>query len=112
MSTTEVESGFDYFEYARGHDPDPDLIRRGTEERRRRRERAKQRITIRIDEDILEEFRALVPQGRGYQSLINQALREWLVAQSVKDLIRQELSETVRQSLSLIAAGGQKTGTG
>jgi len=31
--------------------------------------------TIRLDADVLEEFRA---QGPGWQSRINQALRDWL----------------------------------
>jgi len=31
--------------------------------------------TIRLDPDVIEAFRA---QGRGWQSRINAALREWL----------------------------------
>ena len=33
----------------------------------------------------------MVPDGQGYQSLMNQALREWLTAQSVTELVREEL---------------------
>ena len=39
----------------------------------------KTRITIYIDDDILEEFRERADrQGRGYQTMMNQALREYL----------------------------------
>ena len=57
----------------------------------------KQRITIRIDEDVLQEFRQLVPDGRGYQRLINQALREWLIARDVKELVRNELRDIIEK---------------
>lgn len=51
----------------------------------------KQKITIRLDRDLVEAFKALTPNGKGYQLLINQALRDWLTAQSVKEMIREEL---------------------
>ena len=35
----------------------------------------KQQITIRIDADIIHWFKACVPNGRGYQTEINRALR-------------------------------------
>ena len=36
----------------------------------------KQQITLRIDADVIAWFRAQTPQGRGYQTNINQALRD------------------------------------
>ena len=36
----------------------------------------KQQITLRIDADIIAWFKAQMPQGKGYQTKINQALRE------------------------------------
>ncbi len=36
----------------------------------------KQQITLRIDADIIAWFKAQMPQGKGYQTNINQALRE------------------------------------
>ena len=36
----------------------------------------KQQITLRIDADVIAWFKAQTPQGRGYQTNINQALRE------------------------------------
>ena len=36
----------------------------------------KQQITLRIDADVIAWFKAQAPNGRGYQTNINQALRE------------------------------------
>lgn len=36
----------------------------------------KQQITLRIDADAIAWFKAQAPSGRGYQTNINQALRE------------------------------------
>ncbi|MCW5589686.1 MAG: BrnA antitoxin family protein [Legionellales bacterium] len=38
----------------------------------------KERITIRIDRDILTWFRDQSPTQRGYQSRMNQALRDYI----------------------------------
>jgi hypothetical protein len=62
---------------------------------------AKSKITIRIDSDVLEQFRQMVPEGQGYQRLINQALREWLMTRDLRDVVRQELRT---MSAQLIAA--------
>jgi uncharacterized protein (DUF4415 family) len=56
----------------------------------------KERITIRLDTPILEEFRALAQkQGTSYQTLINEALKEKLrsddLLQTVRKTIRAEL---------------------
>jgi uncharacterized protein (DUF4415 family) len=69
----------------------------GLQEREARREfkTQKEKITIRIDQSVLDEFKRLVPEGKGYQNLINQALREWLAAQGVKELVREELNGLV-----------------
>ncbi|MFB3040248.1 MAG: BrnA antitoxin family protein, partial [Candidatus Poribacteria bacterium] len=72
------------------------------EARQQRRELAKTRITIRIDEDTVKKFKQMVPDGRGYQSLINQALREWLVAQGVKELLQEELPSILEQAMSSV----------
>lgn len=99
MSDTEE---FDYQNYMRKNLPDPTQIRRGPGPRSKRREAAKEQITIRIDQDILEQFKQLVPNGQGYQSLINQALRDWLAAQGVKELIREELAKVTNKMLSAL----------
>ncbi len=55
----------------------------------------KTRITIRLDDDILEWFREQVHQAGGgnYQSLINYALREYM------DSKRESLEATLRRVL-------------
>jgi len=53
----------------------------------------KQRITIRLDTDIIEHFKGLVHAAGGgnYQTLINDALREYIKAHD------RELEETLRK---------------
>ena len=53
----------------------------------------KQRITIRLDADIIEHFKGLVHAAGGgnYQTLINDALREYIKAHD------RELEETLRK---------------
>jgi hypothetical protein len=55
----------------------------------------KTRITIRLDDDVLEWFRAQVEAAGGgnYQTLINAALREHI------DQQREPLEETLRRVL-------------
>ena len=78
------------------------LIKRGPHARQRRLETAKSRITIKIDTEVTEQFKELVPSGQGYQSLINHALREGLVAQAVKELVRAQLKEMTEQVVASI----------
>ena len=66
MSTTK-DKEFDYQTYTRQNPPDAEQIQRGAEARRQRREMAKSKITVRIDPDILEQFKQMVPAGHGYQ---------------------------------------------
>jgi len=60
----------------------------------------KVRITIRLDGDILEWFRNQVHAAGGgnYQSLINQALREYV--QSKQEFLKDTLRMVVREELS------------
>ncbi|HEY9768477.1 MAG TPA: BrnA antitoxin family protein [Coleofasciculaceae cyanobacterium] len=55
----------------------------------------KTRITIRIDDDVLEWFRALVHEqgGGNYQTSINNALRQYIQQK------REPLEETLRRVL-------------
>jgi uncharacterized protein (DUF4415 family) len=96
MPTTK-EPDFDYQTYMRQHAPPSEHIQHGTAGREERRELAKHKITIRIDADIIEQFKHMVPAGQGYQRLMNQALREWLMAQGVKELVREELQALTAQ---------------
>lgn len=59
----------------------------------------KTRITIRIDDDVLEWFRKQVHEAGGgsYQALINRALREHAEreAEPLEDTLRRVLSEVL-----------------
>lgn len=59
--------------------------------------KGKTRITIRIDDDILEWFRGEVDAAGGgsYQTLINDALREYLKQQQqpLEELLRRVVRE-------------------
>ena len=94
---------FDYQTYMKEHPPDPSKLQRGPAARHQRRATAKGRITIWIDHEVLEQFKQLVPDGQGYQRLINQALREWLTAQGVKELVRESLQEMTTQVVSALS---------
>jgi uncharacterized protein (DUF4415 family) len=66
------------------------------------RQRGKTRITIHIDDDVLEAFRDRADAaGRGYQTMINEALREHLwrsaepvSADTIRRIVREELRKT------------------
>jgi len=64
--------------------------------------KGKTRITIRIDDDILEWFRGEVDAAGGgnYQTLINQALREYMANQ--REPIEVILRRVVREELSAV----------
>ena len=63
----------------------------------------KERITIRLDADIIEYFKRLVHEAGGgnYQTLINDALREHmrrhdsLLEDTLRKIIREELEKAV-----------------
>jgi len=99
MSTIKDDS-FDYKTFVKRNAPDTSGIQRGKNARKQRLEAAITRDAIRIDEDILKQFQQLVPKGQGYERLMNQALREWLSARDVKELVREELPHLVQQALS------------
>ena len=63
----------------------------------------KTRITIRLDDDILTWFRAQVHAAGGgnYQTLINQALRQYIQQQNsetLEDTLRRVLREELTKS--------------
>lgn len=93
---------FDYYTYMGEHPPDPSQLQQGISARQQRREIAKEHLAICVDSEILEQFKQLVPDGDGYQHLINHALREWLAAQGVKELVREALHEMTAQVVSVI----------
>lgn len=66
------------------------------------RQRGKTRITIHIDNDVLEAFRERADAaGRGYQTMMNEALCEHLGrsadrvdAETIRRIVREELRKT------------------
>jgi uncharacterized protein (DUF4415 family) len=64
--------------------------------------KGKTRITICLDDDVIEAYRKMGDeQGRGYQTLINNALRETLDkvqrpvdAKTLRRILREELRNT------------------
>lgn len=62
--------------------------------------RGKTRITIMLDNDVLEAFRAKAEaQGTGYQTIINSTLRQALSPESAPvtpDVLRKILRETLK----------------
>ena len=59
----------------------------------------KTRITIRLDDDILEWFReqADAAGGGNYQTLINQALREYV--ETRREVLEETLRRVIREEL-------------
>jgi uncharacterized protein (DUF4415 family) len=64
----------------------------------------KTRITIRLDEDILEWFRGQVHAAGGgnYQTLINDALREYMTErrEPLEDTLRRVVREELKNQAS------------
>jgi uncharacterized protein (DUF4415 family) len=60
----------------------------------------KERITIRLDSDVLDWFRqnADAQGGGNYQTMINQVLREFVFGQqqSIEDLLRRVVREELQ----------------
>ena len=98
MSTIKNDK-FDYQKYMKKNSPDTERINRGFEARKRRFETAMKKFSVRIEEDVFEQFQKLVSPGHECEKLINKALREWLSAKGVKDLVRTELQQVLQEIL-------------
>ena len=60
----------------------------------------KTRITIMLDDEIIEEFKSRAERaGTGYQTLINAALKEAIGASDEKPLTVAELRQVLREEL-------------
>ncbi len=65
--------------------------------------KGKTRITMYLDTDVLEEFRDRADKaGYGYQTMINEALREYLT-KSGKPLDEEVIRQVVREELDRAA---------
>ncbi len=62
------------------------------------------RITIRLDRDIVDHFRELVRKAhRGnYQTLINDALRDYLQRPSIAQQVGAEVRSVLREELGKV----------
>ena len=66
-----------------------------------RKSKGKTRITMYLDDDVIEAFRTKGDAtGRGYQSLINDSLREYIAKESkpvdattLRHILREELKQ-------------------
>jgi uncharacterized protein (DUF4415 family) len=56
----------------------------------------KQRITIMLDEAVVQAYKAKAG-GRGYQTLINDTLRRALEVDSVKEALREVIREELHR---------------
>ena len=64
--------------------------------------KGKTRISIYIDKDILEEFRDRADEsGKGYQTMMNEALREYL-SKSNRTLDEKTLRRVLREELKTV----------
>lgn len=65
-------------------------------------QKGKTRITIRLDEDIVEWFRQQVHKAGGgnYQTLMNHALREYINGSNepIEEILRRVLREELRDT--------------
>ncbi|HEV3110277.1 MAG TPA: BrnA antitoxin family protein [Candidatus Binataceae bacterium] len=63
-------------------------------------EPGKTRITIRLDNQILNHFRKRVHEvgGGNYQSLINEALREYIRRGRIEAAVRRAVREELREA--------------
>lgn len=60
----------------------------------------KTRITIHLDNDVLDAFRArAAAQGKGYQTLINDALRLAVQADAAVPVTLETLRQVIREEL-------------
>jgi len=71
-------------------------------------EPGKTRITIRLDNEILDHFRKQVHQmgGGNYQTLINDALREYIRGGGIEAAVRRAVREELRGAGLKQTAGG------
>ena len=62
-------------------------------------QRVKTRITIYLDDEVIDEFRERADEaGSGYQTMINEALREFL-SKSSKPIDEDSLRKILREEL-------------
>ena len=73
-------------------------------------EPGKTKISIRLDNAVLEYFRDIVDQAGGghYQTLINDALLEYVHRRSTLDIVREVVREELAPFTAVRKSGGTK----
>lgn len=67
-------------------------------------QKGKKRITMYLDADIVDEFRARADKaGYGYQTMINKALRKYL-QKTEKPLNETVIRQVIREELARVAS--------
>ncbi len=67
-------------------------------------QRGKTRITIYLDDDVIDEFRERADEaGSGYQTMINEALREYL-SKSTRPIDEKSLRKILREELKSVSS--------
>jgi metal-responsive CopG/Arc/MetJ family transcriptional regulator len=71
----------------------------------------KTRITIRLDNDIIQHFQGAVDRAGGgnYQTLINDALREYIRGARLEMAVRKAVREGVKTASESFASNGVKS---
>ena len=70
---------------------------------------SKSRITMRVDNDVLATFKARAEMlGGNYQTLMNDALRQFAQGLKLSDVIREVIHETLETCLTPRSTGRSK----
>jgi uncharacterized protein (DUF4415 family) len=65
----------------------------------------KQKITIRLDADIIEHFKQQVEEAGGgnYQTAINDTLREHIQGLSIGEMLKQTVKQAIHEEMKAAA---------
>ncbi len=71
----------------------------------------KSRITMRVDNDVLAVFKARAEMiGGNYQTLMNDALKQFAQGLTLTDVVREAIHETWETSVTRRSTGSNKKG--
>jgi len=69
----------------------------------------KSRITMRVDNDVLATFKARAEMvGGNYQTLMNNALKQFAQGLQLSDVVREAIHETWETCMKTRSTGGEK----
>lgn len=73
--------------------------------------KGKTRITIYVDDAVLDEFRARAEKaGMGYQTMMNEALKAYLVGSKQGPVTESVLRRVIREEFPEMSPPAQRTG--